>query len=291
MTRLLISVWFSLGRLPFGLYRAVSSSLAVLLTLILFALAKERRTVTLTNLKLCFPHVSPSARLLWAIQHMYFYLRTFLDRAWLWDGRSSVVRDRVQIENPEVLEALADGQPTIFLAPHFLGLDAAWSRLCMEVDMVTMYSNQKNPDLNSLILAGRSKFGKPLLLSRQQGVRPLVAAMKQGRPLYYLPDMDFGERDSVFVSFFGVRAATVTAVSRLSKMLRARVIPVTTRYGSGRYTVRIHAALEDFPLENEESSTQYINHCIEDWVKDNVAQYLWLHKRFKTRPQGEPRIY
>lgn len=247
--------------------------------------------VTLTNLKLCFPHVSSSARVVWGVKHMYFYLRTFLDRAWLWDGQSSAVQDRVRIENPQALAMLEDGLPTIFLAPHFLGLDAAWSRLCLEIDMVTMYSNQKNLVLNSFILTGRSKFGQPLLLSRQQGVRPLVAAMKQGRPLYYLPDMDFGERDSVFVSFFGVQAATVTAVARLSKLLKARVVPITTRYESGRYSVRIHPPLDNFPLENEEVSTQHINHCIENWVKDNVTQYLWLHKRFKTRPHGEARIY
>ncbi|HEX4879382.1 MAG TPA: hypothetical protein VFV39_06010 [Limnobacter sp.] len=291
MTRLLVAVWFALGRLPFGLYRALSSVLAAVLAVFVFLLARERRQVTLINLKLCFPQVSNSARAVWAFQHMYFYLRTFLDRAWLWDGGGDVVRQRVRILNPEALSVLSDGQATIFLAPHFLGLDAAWSRLCMEVDMVTMYSNQKNPHLNNLILAGRSKFGNPLLLSRQQGVRPLVAAMKQGRPLYYLPDMDFGERDSVFVSFFGVQAATVTAVARLSKLLKAKVVPVTTRYASGCYEVLIHPPLQNFQSNDETSATQQINHCIEEWVKDNVTQYLWLHKRFKTRPQGEARIY
>jgi len=291
MTHILIGVWFALGRLPFGLYRATSSILSAFLALVLFAFARERRMVALTNLTLCFPKVSVSRRIVWTIQHIYFYLRTFLDRAWLWSGNASTVRDRVRIENPEALAALKDGPPTIFLAPHFLGLDAAWSRLCLEVDMVTMYSNQKNPVLNDLILHGRSKFGNQLLLSRQQGVRPLLAAMKKGRPLYYLPDMDFGERDSVFVTFFGVKAATVTAVARLSKMLQAQVVPVTTVYSNGRYSIRIHDALPDFPLEDDVRSTQAMNHHIESWVKDNIPQYLWLHKRFKTRPSGESRIY
>lgn len=291
MTHILIGVWFALGRLPFGLCRATSSILSAFLALVLFAFARERRMVALTNLTLCFPNVSVSRRIVWTIQHIYFYLRTFLDRAWLWSGNASTVRDRVCIENPEALAALKDGPPTIFLAPHFLGLDAAWSRLCLEVDMVTMYSNQKNPVLNDLILHGRSKFGNQLLLSRQQGVRPLLAAMKKGRPLYYLPDMDFGERDSVFVTFFGVKAATVTAVARLSKMLQAQVVPVTTVYSNGRYSIRIHDALPDFPLEDDVRSTQAMNYHIESWVKDNIPQYLWLHKRFKTRPSGESRIY
>ncbi|WP_370261514.1 lysophospholipid acyltransferase family protein [Limnobacter sp.] len=288
---MLIKGWFAMGRLPFAVYQALAIVMAGFLTLLLFLLAFERRRVMLTNLSLCFPHVSGSARVVWAVQHLYFYLRTFLDRAWLWDGNADIVKQRVKIMNPSMLQACTNGQPTILLAPHFLGLDAAWSRLCLEVDMVTMYSNQKNQVLNQLILEGRSRYGEPLLLSRQQGVRPLLTAMKQGRPLYYLPDMDFGERDSVFVPFFGVKAATVTAVPRLAKMLKAQVIPVTTRYRRGCYEVCVHAPLQDFPLEDETASTQKMNACIEDWVKDNVPQYLWLHKRFKTRPQGEARIY
>lgn len=245
----------------------------------------------MTNLALCFPEASFLQRVVWALKHIYFYLRTFLDRAWLWSGHEAQLKKRVHIENPEALSCLDSVSATILLAPHFLGLDAAWSRLCLEVDMVTMYSNQKNPVLNQLILQGRSRFGDQLLLSRQQGVRPLLAAMKKGRPLYYLPDMDFGERDSVFVDFFGVKAATVTAVARLSKLLNAQVVPVTTRYHQGHYYIRIHPPLSNFPLEDDQASTQRINHHIETWVKKNIPQYLWLHKRFKTRPEGESRIY
>lgn len=291
VTRFLITVWFALGRLPLALYRIISTTIAGVLALLLFGLARERRMVTLTNLSLCFPESSLGQRIRWAFSHIYYYLRTFLDRAWLWSGNEALVRDRVHISNPEALEILQSGTPTILLAPHFLGLDAAWSRLCLEVDMVTMYSNQKNPVLNDFILKGRSKFGDQLLLSRQQGVRPLLAAMKKGRPLYYLPDMDFGERDSVFVNFFGTKAATVTAVARLAKMLKAQVVPVITVYSNGRYTIQIHDKLPDFPLDDDTESTQVMNHHIESWVKDNIPQYLWLHKRFKTRPAGESRIY
>lgn len=291
MTQILITIWFALGRLPFAFYRTLATLISASLTLLILIFARERRVVALTNLSLCFPESSILQRLHWVVAHIYFYLRTFLDRAWLWAGNEAVVRDRVHIENPEALQAFTSGATTLFLAPHFLGLDAAWSRLSLEVDMVTMYSNQKNPVLNELILRGRSKFGNQMLLSRQQGVRPLLAAMKKGRPLYYLPDMDFGERDSVFVTFFGVKAATVTAVARLSRMLKAQVVPVTTRYSDGRYTLRIHEALPGFPTEDDTESTQAMNHHIEAWVKDNIPQYLWLHKRFKTRPDGESRIY
>lgn len=286
-----IALWLALGRLPFYIYRPLAAFIAGVLTPLLLLVAVERRHVALTNLRLCFPKASRLQRLIWCVQHLYFYVKTFLDRSWLWGGNAQHVRSRIHIQNPEALACLDNGKPTIFLAPHFLGLDAAWSRLSLDLNMVTMYSNQKNPVLNQLILDGRSRYGQPILLSRQQGIRPLVAAMRKGHPLYYLPDMDFGERDSVFVRFFGVDAATVTAVSRLAALLDAQVVPVTTRYHQGRYWVHIHAPFQNYPLADEKASTQFMNQHIEAWVEDNIPQYLWLHKRFKTRPSGSRGIY
>jgi KDO2-lipid IV(A) lauroyltransferase len=292
MTQYWLNLWFKMAALPRFVFQALAVVISAFLAALVFVFGKERRSVTLTNLKMCFPNVSGLQRLLWSLYHMYLYLRTFLDRGWLWAGNAQVVQQRVHFENIDFLKTqLADGQPAILLAPHFLGLDAAWSRLTMEVDMVTMYSNQKNLVLNDLILKGRAAYGNPVLLSRQEGIRPLVQAMKKGRPLYYLPDMDFGEKDSVFVDFFGHKSATVTAVSRLSRLLKARVIPITTRYESGQYFVTVHPAIEDFPSDDDVESTQRINHHIEVWVQKNVSQYLWLHKRFKTRPAGEAKIY
>lgn len=292
MTGFWLSLWFRMAALPKLVFQTLAVVISASLAVLVFVFGSERRSVTLTNLKMCFPNVSGLQRVLWCIQHMYLYLRTFLDRGWLWAGNAQVVKQRVHFENLELLRSqLVDGQPAILLAPHFLGLDAAWSRLTQEVDMVTMYSNQKNLKLNELILKGRAAYGNPVLLSRQEGIRPLVQAMKKGRPLYYLPDMDFGEKDSVFVDFFGHKAATVTAVSRLSRLLKAKVIPVTTRYEMGQYFVTVHQAMTGFPTDDDVESTQMVNHHIEEWVQKNVTQYLWLHKRFKTRPAGEAKIY
>lgn len=286
-----IALWLALGRLPFPVYRVLSALISGVLTPMLLLLAVERRRIVFTNLRLCFPASSPWQRLVWCVQHLYFYVQTFLDRSWLWGGNTQHLQERVHIQNPEALACLNNPKPTIFLAPHFLGLDAAWSRLSVDLNMVTMYSNQKNPVLNQLVFDGRSKYGQPILLSRQQGIRPLVAAMKKGHPLYYLPDMDFGAKDSVFVKFFGIDAATVTAVSRLSSLLNAQVVPITTRYRRGQYWVHIHEPFQHYPLADETASTQYMNHQIETWVEDNIPQYLWLHKRFKTRPTGAPNLY
>lgn len=291
MTKFWITSWFAFARLPFPIFRVLACALAAILAILVFVCVPERRHVTLANLRLCFPQASRLQRVAWCVQHLYLYLRTFLDRAWLWNGSLKQLFGRVEIVNPQALDVLDHGRVTILLAPHFLGLDAAWSRLSASVNMVTMYSNQKNPILNDVVRKGRERFGQQLLLSRQQGVRPLMQAMKSGRPLYYLPDMDFGDRDSVFVTFFGIPAATVTAVSRLSRLLNAQVIPVTTQFKRGKYFITLHPPLDNLSRENDTESTQAINHHIEAWVAKNRAQYLWLHKRFKTRPPGESKLY
>lgn len=293
-----------LGRRPAVVFDAVAVPLSLLLAALVWMFGAERRFVLLKNLELCFPDRSRLWRWRTGFAHMVLYVRTFLDRAWLWQLPPETIARRIQITGVEHLErARAPGAdapsavtPVILLAPHFLGLDAGWSRLCLDVDMVTMYANQKNPVLNTLLREGRSRLGNPVLLSRQEGVRGIVRQLKAGRPLYYLPDMDFGERDAVFVPFFGVPAATVTAVARLARMTGARVVFCPTRWKrtgvlGGTYTLAFQPALEAFPPADDETATARINAEIERLIAGHEPEYLWTHKRFKTRPPGDPGFY
>ncbi len=301
--KVLVGAWMWLGRRPAWLFNAVAVTLSLLLAALVWTFGVERRFVLLKNLELCFPHKDRLWRWSTGFAHMVLYIRTFLDRAWLWQLPPEQIRRRIAvtgIDNLESVRSVGEGQtpkPVILLAPHFLGLDAGWSRLCLDIDMVTMYSNQKNPVLNDLLRNGRARLGNPVLLSRQEGVRGIVRQLKAGRPLYYLPDMDFGERDAVFVPFFGITAATVTAVARLARMTGARVIFCPTRWErvgllGGRYTVQIQPALQaDYPPDDDAVATTRINHEIEMLIDGFEAQYLWTHKRFKTRPPGDAGFY
>ena len=160
--------------------------------------------------------------------------------------------------------------------------------------MAGLYAHQKNPVYDALLLRGRTRFDpEAIAISRQGGVRPVLAALRAGVPIYYAPDLDFGRKDAVFVPFFGVPAATITGVSRLARASGASVMPVVARMlpGGAGYVVTIHPPFENFPTGDVVADTRQINAFIEQQVLTMPEQYYWVHKRFKTRPEGEASPY
>lgn len=256
-------------------------------------LGHARRHVVMTNLRLCFPQLSEAERSALAQGHFEGFGRTFLDRGLLWWASPERIRQVVRIEGLEYLAALK-GNPVILLAPHFLGIEMSWARLGMEVDMCGIYANQKNPVFNAALYKGRQRFGQPLILSRQESMRKTIKAVKDGMPLFYQPDLDYGRRDTIFVPFFGVPAATVTGLSRLAGMTGAAVVPLVSRMTDTGYVVELGAPWQNFPCagdEGVETDTRRMNAFIETQVRTMPEQYYWLHRRFKTRPPGENKVY
>jgi Kdo2-lipid IVA lauroyltransferase/acyltransferase len=288
MVRLALAAMWLLRFLPLAALAALGSGLGSLL----FVFARERRRVCLTNLERCLPQMPKDERLRLARRHFRAFGRTALERGILWWAPRERIMRLVRVIGLEHVLAAKDA-PLILLAPHFVGLDAGWTRLTCELDMSGIYANQKDPAFNAALLAGRTRFGRQRALSRQDGVRAGLAALKENLPFYYLPDMDYGARDSVFVPFFGVPAATVTGLSRLARLAGARVVPCVTRVlpGGAGYEVRCYPAWRDFPTADPVADTRRMNAFIEDRVREMPEQYFWTHKRFKTRPPGEARWY
>ncbi len=288
LTRVALACVWLLRLLPLPLLAPIGNAFGTLL----YAFGRERRRICLINLTRCLPELAAGERDALARRHFQAFARTILERAILWWGSPARIRRLVRIEGMEHFEAVRGG-PLILLAPHFVGMDMCWTRLALEFDMVSIYSKQKNEVFNKVLLAARRRFGEPIALSRQEGVRPALRAMRAGRPFYYLPDMDFGPRDAIFVPFFGVDAATITGVSRLARLSGARVLPCITRMlpGGEGYVVRFHPAWENYPGASIEADTRRMNAFIEEQVRQMPEQYLWVHKRFKTRPPGEPPWY
>lgn len=288
LTRTALGLVWLLHFLPL----AMLVSLGRALGLLLHGVAWERRKVVLTNLALCFPDKSEVERRRIARAHFQALARGLLEHGILWWGSKEQIRALVRVEGLEHWEAVKD-RPVIWLAPHFVGLDMGGSRIITEWKGVSVYSHQKNPTFDRVLLHGRTRFVTPVLFSRQDGIRPLVKAMRTGLPFYYLPDMDLGERDSIFVPFFGVSAATITGLTRLARLAGAVVVPAVTRQlpGAAGYVLRFYPAWKDFPTDDVVADTRRMNAFIEERVLEMPEQYYWVHKRFKTRPEGEEKVY
>jgi KDO2-lipid IV(A) lauroyltransferase len=262
----------------------------------LYWLIPERRRVTRINLARCFPEMREEEREALARAHFRAFSRSFLERGLLWWAPRARMERLIRVEGLEQLKACQGkpgGAPVILFVPHFVGLDQAFTRLSCDLNMVGMYANQKDAHLSALLYRGRTRFGDQRVHSRQEGVRPLIAGLRAGRPLYYLPDQDYGPRDALFVPFFGVPAATVPGLSRIARIAGAKVLPCVPRMlpGGAGYVVTIEPAWDGFPTGDALADTRRMNAYIERKVLEMPEQYLWMHKRFKTRPEGEARFY
>ena len=288
LTRVALGLVWLLHFLPLALLAPLGRAVG----LVLYGLGRERRNVVLTNLGLCFPDWSEDQRRRVARAHFQAFGRSLFEHGILWWSSRERVQRLVRIAGIENWRGVGN-RPVIWLAPHFVGLDMGGIRLSAEYRAVSVYSHQKDPLFDEVLYQGRTRFVMPELFSRQQGLRPVVRALRQGLPFYYLPDMDFGDRDSVFVPFFGVPAATITGLSRLARLAGAVVVPAVTRQlpGSDGYVLTFYPAWRDFPSDDVERDTRRMNAFIEERVLEMPEQYYWLHKRFKTRPPGAAKIY
>jgi KDO2-lipid IV(A) lauroyltransferase len=289
VTRILVFILWLIHFLPLGAQAAIGNTLGRAL----YWLVGERRRVTRINLEKCFPAMDPVAREHLARAHFRAFTRSVVEHGLLWWAPRERIERLVRIEGLEHYQQNA-GAPLILLVPHFVALDTGATRLALHLNAVSIYARQKNAVLNRLLRHGRSRFGDQKLLSRQEGVRGAITAMKRElRPFYYLPDQDHGPRQAVFVPFFGVPAATVPGVSRIAAIAGARVVPLTTRMlpGGAGYVMTLEPPWEDFPSGDVEADTRRVNAYIEKKALEMPEQYLWMHKRFKTRPPGEARFY
>jgi KDO2-lipid IV(A) lauroyltransferase len=286
VTRLILALMWLLHWLPLPLLALVGEGLG----LMLYALVGERRRVTVTNLGLCFPQLSAAQKSALARRHFMAFGRSIVELGLWWWASPARIRRLVRLEGGERLAAYK-GKPVILLVPHFVGIDAGWIRMALEQGLVAIYTRQKNRVFEAAMNGGRLRFGNCELASRQEGTRKALKAMKGGRFFHYSPDMDYGPKESIFVPFFGVPTATITALSRLAKLTGATVIPVLTRMEEGIYVTRIGEPWAAFPGDDEIADARRLNAFIEAEVQRSPEQYYWLHKRFKTRPPGEPRLY
>ena len=278
-----------LGRLPIAMQRRVGRGIGRLI----YRLSVRRRRIAEQNLAACFPDWTDADRAVVVRRFFEHFACALLDLFWLWQRPGEQIVARVRWQGEEHLRAAeaAGAGPLIILAPHFLGIDAGGTRLQIERPLVCLYSNQSIPVIDAWIIRGRSRFHQATLVSRREGIGKLARLLRSGMAAHFSPDMDFGTKGSVFVPFFGELAATPTSLVRLAQLARATVVPMVTRLTPEGYVSTFYPGWQYQENEPVTEAVAAMNRQIEGWIREDPSQYLWTHRRFKTRPPGVSSVY
>ena len=289
-------LWFGLAilwlliQLPYRVLLVLGRSLGALM----FYGAANRRHIVTRNLELCFPELSEQQRQQLVKENFASMGIAFFEMAMSWWWPKKRLARLVQIQGLEHLQAAqAQGQGVILMAIHFTTLEIGAALLGQRHTIDGMYRAHKNPVFDYVQRRGRERHNVDSHAIEREDVRGMLKVLRQGRAIWYAPDQDYGPKLSLFVPLFGVPAATVTATSKFAKLGRAQVIPMKqTRLPKGQgYLIQLEPPLQNFPGETDEQDCLRLNQWIEQAITQQPEQYLWAHRRFKTRPEGEAKLY
>ncbi len=248
----------------------------------------KRRHIALVNLELCFPHWPIEKRRQVVHEHFKRYGQAIVDLGMVSLSSEERLNRLMNIKGIEhYRRARNAGHAVIFLTPHLVGVDITGTLLARHMPICTMMRDQKNSVLNNRMKANRMRFGLKLY-TRSQGLLPLVRNLKRKVNCYYIADEDFGTKNSLFVSFFGVPVATLSTLGRMARMTNAKVLPVRSYLDpqSGQYNVTIEQPLADFPTDSEYINARRMNAVFEKFIQAAPEQYLWTLRWFKSRPDN-----
>ncbi len=280
---LVLAFLWALSWLPLRLSRVVGAALGWLL----YVGNAKRRAIVRVNLKLCFPDQTARERARMMRRHYLAAGRAYTDLGLLAFGSLARVKRAARVHGLDrYRETVRRGRPVILLAPHLVGMNFGGAVVSAHHPTFSMYKAQRNPVVDGLLNRGRMRFGARLL-SRDQGLRPVLRALKEEIAFYYLPDEDFGPANSVFAPFFGVPTATLATLGRLAESSNALVVPCVSFLTPRGYDVHLLPPLENFPQGDRARDAARMNEAMEAGIRIAPEQYLWTFKLFRTRPAGK----
>ncbi len=286
---LAVGIWFLLAQLPYFVQFYLPHLLVPYLKR-----NKKRLHQAQTNLRLCFPDLSDKDREALLYETLYSTAMAIFETGIAWFWPKWRLRRLFKISGMEHIEAAQrEGKGALLLSMHFTTLDIGSAMLGQYVNYDGMYRPHRNAVYDYLQKVRREAYCPGGTAFSRDNVRGMVSRLRQGRMIWYAPDRDLGEKISVFVPFFGVQTATVTATAQFARMGRAQVIPFTQKRlpkGKG-YELVIHPPFDNYPLGDDHEDALRVSQFMENEIRKIPGQYFWAQPRFKTRPEGEPSVY
>ena len=270
--------------LPFGLRLSVGRQLGKLL----FALMRKRREIARANLSVCFPEVGELERDALLQRHFQALGIALMEIPSAWWSPPSRLGPLHSITGREHLDrALEKGKGAILCSAHFISMEPGLRHFSLDRYLCAVYRPNNNPVFDYIINSGRAGHHGEMI--DRSDIRKIVRTLRANVPVWYPPDQDHGPKHSVFVPFFGIPSATLTATTRLAKLSGAPVVPCYFHRlpKRGGYEIVLLPALENFPGESELDDAERLTVILEEQIRRSPEQYLWLHRRFKTRPPLE----
>ncbi len=277
-----------IGNLPYKLLLLFGKGLGYLM----LSLASNRRDIAEQNLRVCFPEHSEQQLKQLLKEHFISTGIGLMETAYCWSVDPNRLLAHSTLRGQQHLSSVLDsGKGAIILGFHLTSLEFGGLALANYVPMAAMYRQHRNKYFEKAMCTGRLKSVTDVI--ERDDVRTMLKNLKNGKAVWYAADQDYGAKHSIFVPFFNIQAATITATSRFVKMTGVPVIPLTHYRDkqSSKLIIQLHPALENFATTNEYTDAKMINEFLEQFLREHPADYLWLHRRFKTRPENSPSLY
>lgn len=270
-----------LAKLPPRVGLATGASIGWLL----YWVARSRRRVCERNIGACFPNLSGPQKQRLVRTCFVEHGIGLVETAWAWHRPANFIAGRIQVSGLELLENSRErGKGTLLLCPHYSMLDVVAPILfACAGRFVISYRPNDNSEFEAAVVRGRERFGD---LIHVRSIRDIVRRLRANDLVWFGPDQDMGPRGSVFAPFFGKPACTVTTPARLARMADATPIFLDLHRKNGEYRVHFKALPADYPSDDETANATVLNQAIEQALSAQPAQYMWMHKRFKTNPDG-----
>lgn len=280
-------IW-SMAQLPFSWQMAIGKGLGIAM----YHLARSRRHICEVNIALCFPQMSAAQQQTLVRDTFISNGRGVMEIGLSWCRDAEDFREIVTVTGQQHLyNALAQGRGVLLVSAHFSTLEIAGSLLALHHDFSVTYRRHKNPLFEALMKRGRQRHFEEVIERKE--VRKAFRQLQRGKVLWYAADQDNGPRHSVFADFFGRPAASITATTTFASVNNSAVIFLAhyRTHNNQRYELIFSEALQDYPTGDEQQDVLRINALIEAAIRVAPDQYIWLHRRFKTRPEGMPDPY